>query len=170
MKTNTILPKYTFLATLILIVSLLSFNGYYSANGMILKRSYNTISVLEAKKLIENSTDLFILDVRTETEYKGGHIEGAYLLPHSDIIDRQDELPENKSQPILIYCRSGTRSATASNTLESLNFTQIYNMEGGFDAWKNAGYPYINSSTTGSSLILGVNFLVLVIIYFKKRH
>ncbi|MFX1512736.1 MAG: rhodanese-like domain-containing protein [Promethearchaeota archaeon] len=104
---------------------------------------YTTINVSEAKDLINNSSDLFILDVRTEDEYIDGHIEEAYLIPHTNILSRQEELPSNKSQSILVYCRSGTRSAIASNTLVSLNYTAIYNMDGGFLAWKEAGYPYV---------------------------
>ncbi len=161
--------KYCISLCIVFIILILSSNGCHSSIGVISKWNYNTISVSEAKELIENNTNLFILDVRTESEYKEGHIESAYLIPHSDIIDRQDELPTNKSQAILVYCRSGTRSATASSTLDSLNYTQIYNMEGGFTAWKKAGYPYINSSTTGSSLLLVLNILMLMIIYLKKR-
>ena len=91
------------------------------------------------------------------------------MIPNTDIIDRQDELP-NKSTPILVYCRSGTRSAIASDTLDSLSYNSTYNMDGGFLAWKNAGYPYVNSSTTGSSSFFVLQLLVLMIIYLKKRR
>ena len=107
-----------------------------------LSESYIDFSVSKSKEIIENNTNLFILDVRSKTEYEEGHIKGAYLIPHLEIIDRQDELPENRSQPILVYCRSGGRSANASNILDSLNFTRIYNMVGGFTAWENADYPF----------------------------
>lgn len=157
--------KYCFLVCIFLIISLLSSNRYYLTSGITSKASYDTISVSEAKGLIENNTNLFILDVRTESEYEEGHIQSAYLIPHSDIRDRQEELPANKSQTILVYCRSGTRSATASSTLESLNFTQIYNMEGGFMEWKNSGYffetgPFVepNTNTTiGSTSMVRIS-------------
>lgn len=112
----------------------------YSITGI--KESFITISVSEAKELVDNNENLFILDVRTDSEYNDGHISGAYLIPHTDISSRQEELPKNKSKPILVYCRSGGRSVTASTTLDSLGYTQVKNMAGGFDAWKDAGYPY----------------------------
>lgn len=140
------ISKFCFLVVIFLTISFLSSRGCYLTTGITSKASYDTISVSEAKELIENNTDLFILDVRTETEYKEGHIESAYLIPYLDIKNRQDELPTNKSQAILVYCRSGTRSATASSTLDSLNYTQVNNLEGGFTEWKNAGYPFETGS------------------------
>ena len=89
----------------------------------------------EAINLIENTSTLLILDVRTESEYLEGHINNSLLIPHDKIESRQDELPVNKSTPILVYCRSGSRSATASNTLTALNYTCVYNMLGGYTAW-----------------------------------
>ncbi|MFX1284143.1 MAG: rhodanese-like domain-containing protein [Promethearchaeota archaeon] len=155
----------------VLLVLFLSSESSHLSVGVISKESYSTIPVSEAKALIDNSTDLFILDVRTESEFKDGHIQGAYLIPHPDIIDHQDELPTNKSQSILVYCRSGRRSAIASDTLDSLNYTKIYNMDGGFSAWKNAGYPYVNSATTGIQFLLVINIMIIIImIFFKKRY
>jgi rhodanese-related sulfurtransferase len=142
-----------------------------SANGVVLTEGYSTISVSEAKYLVENNSNLFILDVRTESEYEDGHVSGAYLIPHTEISDRQDELPTNKSQPILVYCRSGVRSVNASLTLESLKYTELYNMAGGFNQWKIAGYPYNGSTnTTGTSLFLALSIMGFMIIIVKKRY
>lgn len=160
------------------------------------EENYVTISVSEAKLLIQTEKDLFILDVRTKSEYEDGHIQSAYLIPHTDINQRQDELPINKSHPILVYCRSGVRSAAASSTLVSLNYNTVYNMDGGFLAWVEAGYSsktdlYSTSiNTTGSvttkhssisslpssittpSLELFFHFqiIILLVIYLKKQH
>jgi rhodanese-related sulfurtransferase len=127
--------------------------------GVKTKVNYKTITVNIAKELIENTTDLFILDVRTPNEFKDGHISGAYLIPNTEINNRQDDLPVNKSHPILVYCRSGMRSAAASNALDLLNYTHVNNMDGGFIAWKNAGYSFETgpfskpiTNTTSSSL------------------
>lgn len=170
MKTRFLKTKYCFFLVVIFIVLFLSSNEFHSAKGIVSEGSYITISVSEAKEQTENTTELFILDVRTNSEFKEGHISGAYLIPYTDINDSQDELPVNKSHPILVYCRSGRRSAIASTTLVSLSYNSTYNMDSGFTAWKNAGYPYINSSTTaGSSSFLVLQVLVLMIIYFKKR-
>jgi rhodanese-related sulfurtransferase len=106
--------------------------------------NYTNVSVTEAIKLIENTTTLFILDVRTEEEYNAGHINDSVLIPYNQIESRQDELPQNKSRPILVYCRLGGRSVTASITLITLNYTCVYNMLGGYTAWIEA----ITSLTT----------------------
>ncbi|MHA1977723.1 MAG: rhodanese-like domain-containing protein [Candidatus Hodarchaeales archaeon] len=103
-----------------------------------IQENYKNISVTEAINLIENTTTLFILDVRTEDEYNTGHINNSVLIPYNDIESRQDELPHNKSRPILVYCRLGGRSVTASNTLITLNYTCVYNMLGGYTAWLEA--------------------------------
>ncbi len=147
-----------FIVFLSLILNLSSINCYL-ATGDALGAGYSTISVSEAKDLVSNTSELFILDVRADYEFEAGHIIGAYLIPHTEIINRQDELPDNKSHPILVYCRSGGRSVTASNTLVSLAYTQVYNMDNGFNAWKNAGYPYeivtvVNPSTISENTTL----------------
>ncbi len=111
--------------------------------------NYTNISVTEAIQLIESTTTLFILDVRTEEEYNAGHINDSVLIPYNLLELRQDELPQNKSRPILVYCRLGGRSVTASNTLISLNYTCVYNMLGGYTAWIEA----ITSITTETSTI-----------------
>ena len=106
---------------------------------------YATISVTEAKNLLLNSSDqymqpnIFVLDVRTQTEYNTGYIEGATLIPHTEI-NTTNELPTNKSDTILVYCGSGMRSANASQDLDGLGYTNVYNMDGGLNAWKTAGY------------------------------
>lgn len=153
---------------LVIAVSLSSFN-YPTSTYAVQGETYITITISEAKDLIENTTNLFILDVRTEYEYEGGHISGAYLIPYTEIINRQDELPANKSQPILVYCRSGRRSAIASSDIVSLSYNTTYNMGGGFSAWKSAGYPYVNSGTTNLSIFFGLYGLVLITIYFRKQ-
>jgi rhodanese-related sulfurtransferase len=114
------------------------------------QQSYKDITVTEALNLIENTTTLFILDVRTVDEYLAGHINNSVLIPHNEIESRQDELPLNKSRPILVYCRTGVRSAVASNTLVTLNYTSVYNMLGGYTAWVEA----INSLTNEPPFVI----------------
>ncbi len=141
-----------------------------SVNTQLLQ-NYLTINVSEAKELIENETDLFLLDVRTESEYNEGYIEGATLIPHDQIENQSEKLPSNKSRPILVYCRSGTRSAIASSTLVSLNYTAVYNMDGGFLAWKDAGYPYLTESSSETiTLSQGTMFFALLLFYLVKKY
>ncbi len=104
-------------------------------------QTYATISVEDAKAFTQNTTGLFILDVRTQAEYDAGYIEDAILIPHTEIQTRTDELPTNKSAPILVYCGSGVRSANASEQLDDLGYTTVYNMDNGLIyGWIPAGY------------------------------
>lgn len=99
---------------------------------------YIDISVSEAKTRVD-SEEYFILDVRTEEEYDAGHIADSVLIPHTELSTRLDEVPKDIS--ILVYCRSGQRSAIASQELVDNGYSEVYNMEGGIVEWQNAGYP-----------------------------
>jgi len=75
-----------------------------------------------------------LLDVRTAAEYEKQYIEGAILIPYDEIKKRAGaELPD-KNGRLLIYCRSGIRSATAARTLVDLGYAEVYDM-GGIISW-----------------------------------
>lgn len=94
---------------------------------------YTNISVDEATNMIEKG-NVVILDVRTEEEYASGHIPGAMLLPLQQLQERMNEL--KKDETYIVVCRSGNRSAQASELLVKEGFTNIYNMTGGMNEWK----------------------------------
>ncbi len=98
------------------------------------------ISPEEVYEIIKNGEDYLILDVRSKEEYDPGHLEGAMLLPVSELEDRLDELPVDK--PIIVYCKSGGRSRAAANILVENGFTQVYDM-GGINDWTAREYPVI---------------------------
>jgi len=116
--------------------------------------------VFEAKSMIDSDPSLVILDVRTQSEYDSGHIRNAKLIPSTELEGRLNEL--NKTDKILVYCGSGTRSATASQILADNGFLYIYNMLWGLTYWKLQGYPVyvkyssiqqaINGASEGQSL------------------
>jgi len=115
----------------ILIILLLFLN-----QAVVVSASYANVTVSEAKEMIESNPNLVILDVRTQEEYDSGHLEDAVLIPVSEL--EVDELDEEKET--LVYCRSGSRSATASQILVDNGFSSVYNMLGGITAWRDAGY------------------------------
>ena len=111
---------------------------------------FKNVSVEEARKMIKEGDDVFVLDVRTPAEFNSSHIKGATLIPVNNAFGsnlslnmlleaRINEVPQNKK--ILIYCRTGHRSTVASKILINAGYSQVYNMAGGISAWVNAGYP-----------------------------
>lgn len=97
--------------------------------------SYQQITAEEAKSMMEEQPDAVVLDVREQDEYDAGHIPGAVLLPVGTINEETaaSAIPE-KDTVVLVYCRSGNRSKTASQALADLGYTQIYEF-GGIKDW-----------------------------------
>ena len=85
----------------------------------------------------------FILDVRTEAEFAGGHLERAKLIPVQSLAGRSSELPSDKKTPILVYCAVGGRSAVAAGLLKAKGYEQVHDMSGGISAWQGAGFPVV---------------------------
>ena len=102
---------------------------------------YGDVTLEEASNLIGDKPDLVILDVRTQAEYDEGHIEGAILIPNTEISDRLDELDDNDE--LLVYCRTGNRSSQAVEILEDAGFDKIYHMNDGISKWISEGYPVV---------------------------
>ena len=96
--------------------------------------SYQQITQEEAKEMMDTQ-EVIILDVREQDEYDSGHIPGAVLLPVGSINEdtAAEVIPETDST-VLVYCRSGNRSKTASSTLAGLGYTNIYEF-GGINTW-----------------------------------
>ena len=102
--------------------------------------SFQTITVNEAHDQLQANPDAIFVDVRTAEEYATGHAEGTRLIPVDEIGDRAlDELPKDKD--IYVICRSGNRSKSASETLVSLGYEHVYNVDCGTNAWSSAGLP-----------------------------
>lgn len=97
--------------------------------------SYQQITAEEAKSMMEEQPDAVILDVREQDEYDAGHIPGAVLLSVGTI-DEETAASAilEKDTVVLVYCRSGNRSKTASQALADLGYTQIYEF-GGIKDW-----------------------------------
>ena len=96
--------------------------------------SYEQITQEKAKEMMDTQ-EVIILDVREQSEYDSGHIPGAVLLPVGSIDEETATavIPE-KDSTVLVYCRSGNRSKTASSTLAGLGYTNIYEF-GGINTW-----------------------------------
>lgn len=97
--------------------------------------SYKTISSKEAQQMIEENKDALILDVRTAAEYESGHIPNAVNLSNEDIQAGKVDSLKDKSQLIMVYCRSGNRSRQAAQKLAELGYTNVVDF-GGIQSWQ----------------------------------
>lgn len=70
----------------------------------------------------------FVIDVRTEAEWKEGHLEGAILIPHDKIGDGIKAVVPDKSSKIYLYCRSGRRTGIAEEALKKAGYTDLVNL------------------------------------------
>ena len=121
-KTKKLLP-------FILSLTLLSSCGASGSSSS----GYRQISMDEAVKMMKDEKNYIILDVRRPDEYAEGHIPGAINVPNEEIGTAEiTELPD-KSQLILVYCRSGRRSKEASEKLVKLGYTNIVEFGGILD-------------------------------------
>src|SRR6266699_1154158 len=99
------------------------------------------ISVHELKRKTDAREAFELIDVREPFEYEIARIDGAKLLPLGEIAERTDEL--QREQPIVMHCHSGKRSAQAVRLLQQRGFSNVYNLEGGIDAWSEQIDPTV---------------------------
>lgn len=85
--------------------------------------------------LADESADVLLLDVRTQAEFDQGHIAGAVLSPYDALETMFRE--QDKSKPIIVYCRSGNRSSIALRTLSSMGYTNVSDF-GGINRWRGS--------------------------------
>ena len=93
------------------------------------------ISAPELKRKMDTGEPFELIDVREAFEYEIARIDGAKLIPLGEIAERADEL--HREQPIIVHCHSGQRSAHAVRLLQQCGFANVYNLEGGIDAWSD---------------------------------
>ena len=96
--------------------------------------TYQQISQVQAKEMMDTQ-EVIILDVREPDEFDAGHIPGAILLPVGTITaDTAAAVIPELDSTVLVYCRSGNRSKTASQALVDLGYTKVYEF-GGINTW-----------------------------------
>lgn len=107
-------------------------NDIYDEGGM--PMTYKMVSIAEGLEIAKNNPDAIIVDVRHDDEYKAGHIPGAVLLTMETITaDTAAKVLPDKTQMILIYCRSGRRSKIAAQNLLDLGYTNLIEFGGILD-------------------------------------
>jgi molybdopterin/thiamine biosynthesis adenylyltransferase/rhodanese-related sulfurtransferase len=90
--------------------------------------------------------DATFLDVREQEEYEGGTLPNSVFIPRGHLESKIESRITDKDAPIFVYCAGGFRSAFAAVTLQELGYTNVTNVIGGFERWKNEGRPWITPS------------------------
>jgi len=98
------------------------------------------ISQLDATQLI-NKGKVAIIDIREQAEYRTGHLRNSSNIPQKELAAKMDKLEKFKSQPVIVVSKSGTRASGAISQLKKAGFKEVYELDGGIDAWQEKGLP-----------------------------
>lgn len=123
----------TKLSILIVVLALSVFNCTDTNQNEI-----KVVSPEEMKTLLEME-DVQLVDIRTPEEYQTGYIEYSQNINFLSPTFEQDILDLDKTKPVLVYCKSGQRSAKCSKKLKAAGFVKIYDLDGGITKWKYKG-------------------------------
>jgi molybdopterin/thiamine biosynthesis adenylyltransferase/rhodanese-related sulfurtransferase len=105
------------------------------------KGEIDEVDSSRARELIQEGSPA-VVDVREREEWDEGHLPGAVHIPRGRLESRIEGAVPEKSQPVLVYCASGNRSAFAAKTLEELGYDNVVSLGGGFTDWKRNGFPF----------------------------
>lgn len=98
------------------------------------------LTPMEFAENLEVAPNVPVVNVHTPYE---GHIDGTdHFVPFDQIADWEG-LPEDRSAPIVLYCRSGNMSAQAAQTLEAMGYERVVDLKGGMNAWTEAGFELL---------------------------
>lgn len=100
--------------------------------------SFLNVDAAEANQMLNSKTPPFLLDVRSEPEFRQARIQGAKLIPLDNLARQMGDLP--KDRVILVVCRSGGRSSAAARELAAAGY-EVVNLRGGMNDWQGAGLP-----------------------------
>lgn len=96
------------------------------------------------ERLAWGDRSLVVLDVRTPEEYAEGHVAGARNIPHTEIAARLAELDDARERDVVVYCRSGRRTAIAIEALRKAGFTRLYHLDGDWLRWSEERRPAVS--------------------------
>jgi rhodanese-related sulfurtransferase len=98
-------------------------------------------NVEAVKTRLDSGEEFHLVDVREESEYAKGHLPGAIHIGKG-VIERdiEEKIPDVNA-PVVLYCGGGYRSALAADALQTMGYTNVVSMDGGWRGWNNSGYP-----------------------------
>jgi rhodanese-related sulfurtransferase len=119
------------------------------------KSCVKEITPQELLDKLNKKEDLLLIDVREHSEYEGGHIKGAQLVPRGIIEAAADpafpkhlpELTAARDRQVVVYCATSGRSAMAGAVLQMMGFKNVLNLSGGYTRWAAEGMPEIHEAS-----------------------
>jgi rhodanese-related sulfurtransferase len=124
----------------VLVIAFIAIAGALSWNVFFDPINKDALSPVESTALM-NHENAVVLDTRSMAEFKTGHIVDAINIPMNNLGKQLKTMEKHKDQPIIVCCRSGSRSAMACKTLKKAGFEKVHNLKGGIMAWENASLP-----------------------------
>lgn len=110
---------------------------------MIMKRTAGaSLNTLGATRMI-NDTQAIVLDVRATGEFDAGHLPNARNIPLAELAQRVGELPAGR--PVIVCCNTGMTSAKGAAALRKAGREEVFNLDGGLNAWCQAGLPVVKN-------------------------
>lgn len=128
-----------FLLGLVVLIAMSQLFGGFNFGSSQADPKYGNVDVAELKRLLD-ADKIPVVDVRTASEFAGGHVPGAINIPLDVIEARADELKAFQDKPLYVICQSGRRSVSASLILADKGYKPV-NILGGTSAWRSAGFP-----------------------------
>jgi phage shock protein E len=110
--------------------------------------AYRRISAPALRELLKNKNFLF---VNVHTPPAGSIAETDVAIPYDQLQQNLDQLPSDKNAKVILYCRSGRMSSMAAATLVKLGYANVWELDGGMQAWQAAGLPLQSNEETGLS-------------------
>ena len=106
------------------------------------RRGRGGLSAAAATQLI-NRRNAVVVDLRAAAEFTGGHLPSARHVEFAELQAKVGQLAKNKSNPVLLVCQNGQQSNKAARIVRDAGFAEVHVLEGGVNAWKQAGMPVV---------------------------
>lgn len=123
-----------------LVIAFVGIAGFLVWNIFFDPINKEAVSPVEGTALI-NHEEAVVIDTRSMAEFKQGHIVNAVNVPLNGLNNQLKTLEKYKDRPIIVACRSGSRSGAACKLLKKAGFDNVHNLRGGMLAWENASLP-----------------------------
>ena len=135
MDLNFIINNWYLFAALVVIIALIALDPLRrKASGV------QSVSAVQVPQLV-NHESAVVIDVSSAGEYKEGHIPNAISIPVAELDKNLKRLQKYKDKPVVLSCRSGTRSNKAAAVLRKNEFTRLYVLSGGLLSWQKENLP-----------------------------